>query len=114
MDQYFSNQLSPVECRILSAMQSEVQRTILVVLVHRGSLTLADLQSSTGVPRSTLSFHLRNLLGRGLVVGDPTGIATHYQISSPGDVERLYRQYHSGKDTARDRFASVWGGLVRD
>jgi predicted transcriptional regulator len=114
-DYYFGPGWSEDDRRVLIAMQSPTERWILVELARRPGQTFVELDTRIPVSKSTLAFHLKFLLVAGSVVVEPLGGMRRYYSRRPDRVLELFQRYReSWSDRLVDRFASVFGGLVRD
>ncbi len=114
-DYYFSSDVTPADRATLSAMQSPMERRILVELSQGKEVSFSELLSRIPGGRSTVAFHLRYLIVIGQVaVLDPPG-ERRYRAQQPERVLRLYRNFRdSFGDRMRDEFTSIWGALVHD
>lgn len=69
--------------RCLEALGNETRLQVYRILVRAGhaGLSVGDLQQRTGVVRSTLSHHLRKLIGVGLVAQRRDGTTLYCQAN---------------------------------
>jgi predicted transcriptional regulator len=113
-DYYFQPSIGPVDRQLLLVMQSAVERALLVELSRFPGLGFGDLMSRLSLGKTTTAFHLKYLLALGLVNSEVAGAKRRYSVRRPDLVLRLYTSFRdSFEDLWVDRFASVWGGLVR-
>jgi len=113
-DYYFRSDLPPTDRQLLLAMQSGVERALLVELARFPGLTFSDLLERLGLGKSTTAFHLKFLVALRLVEVDATGARRRYHVPRPDAVLRLYGAFReSFEERWVDRFASTWGGLTR-
>ena len=62
---------------------SDSTRTQVMLVLHDGPSYPADLAEQLGVSRQSLSNHLACLRGCGLVVAEPEGRRTRYELADP-------------------------------
>ncbi len=114
-DYYFPADMAPVDRQLLLAMQSAVERGLLVELARSNGLAFRELVDRLKVGKSTLAFHLKFLLALGIVEADSGGTSRMYRVRRPDLVLRLYGSYrNSFEDRWIDRFSATWGGLARE
>ena len=113
-DYYFPADMAPADRQLLLAMQSAVERGLLVELARSNGLSFGELVDRLKVGKSTLAFHLKFLLALGIVEVDSTASVRAYRARRPDLILRLYGSYRdSFEDRWIDRFSSTWGGLTR-
>jgi predicted transcriptional regulator len=113
-DYYFPADMVPADRQLLLAMQSAVERGLLVELARSNGLSFGELGDRLKVGKSTLAFHLKFLLALGIVEVDVAGSTRAYRVRRADLVLRLYGSYRdSFEDRWIDRFSSTWGGLTR-
>ena len=114
-DYYFPADMLPIDRQLLVAMQSAVERALLVDLARFPGRTFAELVERLGLGKSTAAFHLKFLVALGIVDVEASGAIRRYQVRRPDLVLRLYGSFRdSFEDRWVDRFSSTWGGLVRE
>jgi predicted transcriptional regulator len=113
-DYYFHTSIGPVDRQFLLVMQSAVDRGMLVELSRFPGLGFGELMTRLSLGKTTTAFHLKYLVALGLVNTEIAGTKRRYSARRPDLVLRLYVSFRdSFEDRWVDRFASVWGGLVR-
>lgn len=113
-DYYFHPTVVPIDRQLLRVMQSAVERAMLVELSRFPSLGFGELMERLSLRKTTTAFHLKYLVALGLVESEVAGSKRKYTVRRPDLVLRLYSSFQdSFEDRWVDRFASVWGGLVR-
>jgi predicted transcriptional regulator len=113
-DYYFPAEMPAPDRQLLVAMQSPVERALLVELARFPGLSFQDLVGRSGVGKSTVAFHVRFLVALGIVEVDVAIVPRRYRTRRPDLVLRLYGAYRdSFEDRWVDRFSSAWGGLTR-
>lgn len=113
-DYYFHPSLGPIDRQLLLVMQSAVERGMLVELSRSPGLGFGDLMARLSLGKTSTAFHLKYLVALGLVDAEIAGAKRRYTARRPDLVLRLYAAFRdSFEDRWVDRFASVWGGLVR-
>lgn len=98
---------------VLTAMQSRIERAILVTVARRGPLTFGEIVGATRERKSSVAFHLRVLLAGTLLVPETDGSLRRYRVRAPGLVLKLYDAFKdSFEETWSETFATIWGGLT--
>ncbi len=113
-DYYFRPDMTWEDRRLLRALRSETQRRLLLALKDRPGRTIAQLTAECDLSLSTTAFHLRGLVGSGLVEGVRDGNSRSYRLARPErfvDLLRTYRE--SFQDRLVDRFVETWSSLIR-
>lgn len=88
--------LAEVErCRALAVQWAPVlhalgnpDRLLIVLWLTDGAQSVRDLQVVTGLPQSTVSYHLGHLRDAGLVTAEAEGRSNRYRLRSP-DLDRV-------------------------
>ncbi|EQD31228.1 transcriptional regulator, ArsR family protein [mine drainage metagenome] len=112
-DYYFPGQMTWEDRRLFQALRRPAQRHILVALVDRPNLTLAEIAPAAGLGLSTASFHLRHLLAAATVEGTVAGNVRRYRALQPDRVRQLLHQYRTSfADSWIDRFVEAWSGML--
>ena len=106
---YPGKTLTGDERRILSALRQSNPRRIILVLMDRGRVSHKELMEGTGFKPSTLSFYLKDLLEKGVVVREKRGRVNWYSVEEKELVVRVLRSYRpSFLDALVDRFLETW------
>ncbi len=102
---YYLPEFDPWEQRALAFFRRETTRDILCTLLESGDMSAVELTESVGIARSTLSWHLSNLVEADLVVTSVTNGHTHIECCQPSQLAVL-AELVSPSRTARlvDRF----------
>jgi predicted transcriptional regulator len=107
---FFAKEFPKGERDLASAARSAPARRILTALLSLGEVTHGDLAQATQLKPSNVTYHLRALTGRQLVVARREGRALFLSLKDPALVERvLVRHGPSFADPALDAFLDVWG-----
>jgi predicted transcriptional regulator len=113
-DYYFRLDMNWEDRRLLQALRSETERSILVLLVDSPGLTLGNLRDRTGLSLSTASLHVRHLRALGVVEAFSAGSLRQYRAVGPERLVELLRLYQeSFQDRLVDRFLATWSSLFR-
>jgi predicted transcriptional regulator len=113
-DYYFTSSVAFEDRRLLVALQSPVERAILLELATPPSRTFAEMVVLFGMSKSTIAFHLRYLLGLELIEITMSGGTRRYSTRRGERIREVVRQYRgSWGNRWVDRFSSTWGGLLR-
>jgi predicted transcriptional regulator len=113
-DYYFPSEMAPLDRQLLMAMQSPVERRMLIELARWPGLSFPELVRRAGVGKSTVAFHLRFLVALAIIDVDVSAPTRHYRARRPDLVLRLYESHRDSFEVRWvDRFSSAWGGLTR-
>lgn len=94
---------------VMNALRREYSRRILAHLLADGPLSTTDLSDRLGKAKSTVSWHLSNLLDAGLVAKERDGQRVLYRVTDPDRVEYLYTVHRqSFTDRIVDRLLGLW------
>lgn len=101
--------LAEVErCRALAAQWAPVlqalgnpDRLLIVLWLTDGAQSVRELQAVTGLPQSTVSYHLGHLRDAGLVSAEAEGRSNRYRLRSP-DLDRVATMLGSLAPTAAE------------
>lgn len=77
--------------RILDVLSEENRRGLMVILVEQRERSFKELMTITGFSTGTLTYHLKELMGAGLV-------ENIYRKSEDKDVYSIYRPTELGND----------------
>jgi predicted transcriptional regulator len=98
--------------RILAILRQDVPRKIVLELLVHGQRTFGELQSSVGVSKSTLSYHLQKLLRRELLIRAKRERESIFSIKDLEEVRKLLLANRSSfQDDAVNRFADLWTNI---
>ena len=98
---YFASVLvEPADRRVISALRQEaLRRVLLFVLARGGSAPYQELQTSLGIPPSTLAVYLAQLVDRGLLDRRSLGRESRYEAI---DARRTIRLLHTYRGSFLD------------
>jgi predicted transcriptional regulator len=98
---------------ILSALQRETPRKILLILTQRPGATQVEITRLVKISAPTASWHMKKMIDDGLVYSEKEGRSTRYYISeSAKDIEDALKSYHPVFwETWTDRFIDIWQEL---
>ncbi|MGD8244449.1 MAG: metalloregulator ArsR/SmtB family transcription factor [Anaerolineae bacterium] len=68
---------------------ADPKRIALLYTLDRGPQCVTDLAEALEVPQPTISYHLKVLRERGLVLAEPDGTTVHYSLGDRRIVEAL-------------------------
>jgi ArsR family transcriptional regulator len=68
---------------------ADPKRIALLYTLDGGSQCVTDLAEALGVPQPTVSYHLKVLRERGLVLAEPDGTTVHYSLADRRIVKAL-------------------------
>lgn len=90
---------------ILAVLRERVPRRIVLDILVRGERSFAELHAAMGVSKSTLSYHLKKLMQRGVLIRTRRGRESVFGIRDLEEVSRLLVQNRrSFRDEVVDRF----------
>lgn len=94
---------------ILSSVRQKNPRRILVyILVHPGA-SHGEMKRELGLKASTLSFYLKDLLSKGLVVKERHGRENLYRLRDEDKVEKIFLMYRKNLlDDVMDTLVETW------
>lgn len=93
----------------LALLRQEAPRRIILHLLMSENSTFEELREVLGVSKSTLSFHLKKLTSKGLVVTTRDEVRNIYSLPDKEGVAGLLITYKdSFLDAAVDRVLDVW------
>lgn len=90
---FVSNAMGRREKELLSAFRHNVPRHIITVLLTQGLRTQRELCQAIGVSRSTLSFHVNNLIKQGIVRRTDDWPERRYAVEEPDLARALLLQF---------------------
>jgi len=98
--------------RILALLRERVPRRVLVDLATHGGRRFADLLQTTGVSKSTLSYHLAKLVSTGVAIRERRDRESVFILRDGDEVANLILACApSFRDEAVGRFVSIWPRL---
>ena len=112
-DYYFPLALTLEDRTLIRALRSPTEHAILTLLLRRPALSLAELLEELRVGRSATYFHLKQLVGAGVIEDVYAGTAREYRVRRPERLRELlgvYRESWEGRLV--DRFAASFGGMM--
>lgn len=107
---FVARELDEEERAILAVLRYETTRRILLYLLEEGPARNRDVAEAVGVTPATISWHLSNLVEKGVVEGVEEGRTTRYGVTNEDlTVQLLVRYRESFVDRAVDRIIDFWG-----
>lgn len=93
---YPSNLFGERQRDILSVLAMETPRELLLHLIEQPDSSQDELAHSLGVSQPTVSWHLKRLVGLGILQKHQTGRAATYNVAGKGvaDIATFIRNYH--------------------
>lgn len=80
---FVKHMLGRLEKDYVSAFHHSVPRKIATALLKKGKRTQRELCQEVGVSRSTLSFHVNNLVQKGILTCDELWPENYYNVANP-------------------------------
>jgi predicted transcriptional regulator len=98
--------------RLASVIRQKGARTILLLLLEEGEASFNSILREMGVAKSTLSYHLKRLVEKGIVEEERIEREKHYRLAEPEDVIDAFLLLKGSMEAdAADRFAEIWERL---
>lgn len=89
-----------VRAALLFASLSHPVRLRIVQLIGERELSVGEIVESLGVPQSSVSQHLANLLHSGVLAVSPRGTSRYYRLRGPRVISMVNMMFE---------FCEVWG-----
>ncbi|MBN1540368.1 MAG: winged helix-turn-helix transcriptional regulator [Candidatus Thermoplasmatota archaeon] len=106
---YAEGKIGSREKTVLAFLRKDVPRTILMHLMLNPGARHRDLKSELGLSGSTLTFHLKKMIRKGVVVEMRDEGGSGYRVSDPDTVSRTLIIYkRSFMDDLVDSFTETW------
>jgi predicted transcriptional regulator len=106
---FIARAFAEAQRRILGVLRQDVPRRIVVEILLHEERTFSQLREAAGVSKSTLSYHLRNMTQRDLLVRYRRERESVFAIKDLDQVSQLIiANRQSFHDDAVDRFADLW------
>lgn len=100
---------NPDDKKYLPFLRQPLTRTILVTLIESGGTTLETLENETGIRRTTILYHLKNLLNNGIVEKLDEKNRTLYRVKNEEEIAKIIIKYReSFQDIIVERFIDFW------
>ena len=107
---FVSRKLDEEERAILAVLRYETTREILLYLLENGPARNGAIADAVGVTPPTISWHLSNLVEKGVAEAVEEGRTTRYRVTNEElTVQLLVRYRESFVDRAVDRIIDFWG-----
>ena len=87
---YFSGSaFAEAQRRIIAILRQDVPGKIVVEILAHRERTFADLQAAVGVSKSTLSYHLKKMLQREILLREKRDRESRFRLKEPDEVARI-------------------------
>lgn len=107
---FVARELDEEERAILAVLRYETTRRILLYLLEEGPARNGEIAAAVDVTPATISWHLSNLVEKGVVEAIENGRTTMYGATNEELVVHLLVRYReSFVDRAVDRIIDFWG-----
>ncbi|MFQ5911311.1 MAG: winged helix-turn-helix transcriptional regulator [Thermoplasmata archaeon] len=103
--------LSPEDKKGLALLRQEGPLLIVLHILSHGPIRHGELQERTGLPPSTVSYHLGKLMKSGVVARAPREEGRTYGVLDPQRIALLITAYRPAEEDFIDRFADLWRKL---
>ena len=106
---FFPHDMSATDRRVLSAIRQEKPRQIVLLVIQRPGVDHRSIQEELGLGASSLSFYMKDLIGKDIVRKVREGRRSLYSIVDTERVVKLLITYRpSFLDRMVDRFLETW------
>jgi predicted transcriptional regulator len=106
---FFPHDMSATDRRVLSAIRQEKPRQIVLLVIQRPGVDHRSIQEELGLGASSLSFYMKDLIGKEIVRKVHEGRRSLYSIVDTERVVKLLITYRpSFLDRMVDRFLETW------
>lgn len=106
---FYPSEMSATDRRILSAIRQEKPRQIVLILLEQPGVDHKTVQHELGVGASSLSFYMKDLIGKEVVEKQRQGRRSLYFVHDPDRVVKILITYRpSFLDKMVDRFLETW------
>jgi predicted transcriptional regulator len=106
---FFPADMSATDRRVLSAIRQEKPRQIVLLVLQEPGVDHRSIQQGLGIGASSLSFYMKDLIGKEIIVKDRQGRRSLYTVKDTERVVRLLITYRpSFLDKMVDRFLETW------
>lgn len=110
---YFTDEFSEAERAAIALLRRETTRDIVIELLRRDELPPDTLADRVGVARSTVEWHLSNLIDNGLAEKQYYGREVAVRLTDPDTVRQLLVEVDPTiADRLVDRFTRLVDGLL--
>ncbi len=111
---FIANALGRREKELMSALRHDVPRRILAVLLAQGESSQRNLCAAIGVSRSTLSFHVNNLVRQGIVHRIDGWPEHRYLVEEPVACRDLLLKFRDSLEQGPAEFGRVLDTIEHD
>lgn len=106
---FFPHDMSATDRRVLSAIRQEKPRQIVLLVIQKPGVDHRSIQEELGLGASSLSFYMKDLIGKEVVKKVREGRRSLYSIVDTERVVKLLITYRpSFLDRMVDRFLETW------
>ncbi len=106
---YYTKPLETEDKKFLCAIRQRKMREIVLFIISRQKARYQSIAESLGLPQSTLSFYLKYLVEKGLLLKEKVGYESIYAVSNEDRMAKLLISYKSSLlDKLVDKTLSAW------
>ena len=106
---YYTKPLDEEDKKILSALRQKKIREVVLFIIASEKAKYQSLSDNLKLPYSTLSFYLKYLVDRDILLREKIGYETIYTVRDPDRVAKVLIAYKSGfLDKMVDKALNVW------
>lgn len=106
---YYTKPLDVEDRKVLSALRQKRMREIVLLTLANGKAKYQFLADSLKLPHSTLSFYLKYLVGKGILVREKVGYENVYMVEDEDRVAKVLIAYKASfLDKLVDRALNTW------
>jgi DNA-binding transcriptional ArsR family regulator len=106
---YYTKPLDDEDKKVLSALRQKKIREVVLFIIVNEKAKYQSLSDNLKLTYSTLSFYLKYLVDREILVREKVGYETIYTVRDPDRVAKVLIAYKSGfLDKMVDKALNVW------
>ncbi len=109
---YVDDEVNYPDRKILGILRQDIPRKIILILLKGGECGFSEIANEFDVSKSTVSFHLKKMKDRGIIVSRKEGRRKIYSCKDDEKIAQVLITYKSSfLDDAVDRFVETWSEL---
>ena len=106
---YYAKALNSEDKQVLSALRQKRMREIVLLVLSKGKAKYQFMAEYLKVPHSTLSFYLKYLVDKDILVKDKVGYETIYTVKDEDKVAKVLVAYRASfLDKLIDKTLATW------
>ncbi|MGA1820184.1 MAG: winged helix-turn-helix transcriptional regulator [Thermoplasmatota archaeon] len=106
---YTEGKIGSREKSVLAFLRKDIPRAVIMHLMLNPGARHRDLKSELGISGSTLTFHLKKMIKKGIILEEGEESSSGYRVADPDTVSRTLIIYKkSFMDDLVDSFTETW------